>query len=262
MRVSVSELDGDRPDLEAQWQALVAATAGTGTVLLVLPEMPFAPWLASTPEVDPSAWARAVDDHDRWCARLEELEVGVVVGTRPVVDRDRDGAGGRFNEGFVWVAGEGIVGRRRKTFLPDEPGFHEASWYARGPVEFLPVTTPLGEIGLMICTELWFPEHARAMGERGIRLLAVPRATPVATAEKWEAGTRVAAVTAGAFCLSTNRAGGTGAVTFGSGSVIVDPEGVVLARTTATTPVASADIDLRVADVAKTTYPRYVDASR
>jgi N-carbamoylputrescine amidase len=260
MRVRVCELDGDRPDLEAQWRALVAVTAGTGTGLVVLPEMPFSAWLASAPDVDPEAWAQAVDDHERWCARLGELDAEVVVGTRPVVDTS-GGSGVRFNEGFVWVAGRGVVGRRRKTFLPDEPGFHEARWYERGPVAFPPSTTPLGEVGLMICTELWFPEHARALGRQGIRLLAVPRATPIGTVEKWEAGARVAAVTSGAFCLSTNRAGGSGDATFGSGSVIVDPEGVVLARTSATTTVATADIDLRLADAAKNTYPRYVDAS-
>jgi predicted amidohydrolase len=41
----------------------------------------------------------------------------------------------------------------------------------------------------------------------------------------------------------------------------VDPEGVVLARTSATTTVATADVDLQLADAAKNTYPRYVDAS-
>jgi N-carbamoylputrescine amidase len=264
MLVRVCELDGNRPDLEAQWEARVEAMAGTGTGLVVLPEMPFSSWLAGTPHVDAGAWDRAIDDHERWCARLGELDADVVVGTRPVVERgtradrrfDR-----RYNEGFVWVAGQGIISRRRKTFLPDEPGFHEATWYERGPVEFEPTTTPLGELGLMICTELWFPEHARSLGRRGIRLLAVPRATPFESVEKWEAGARVAAVTSGAFCLSTNRAGGSGAATFASGSVIVDPEGVVLARTTPTTPVAGAEIDPVVADAAKATYPRYVDAS-
>lgn len=256
MQVMVCELDGNRADLDEQWDGLVALTASARPGLVVLPEMPFSPWLAASATVDPAAWRRGVADHERWCTRLGELGAEVVVGTRPVVDGPT-----RFNEGFVWVAGEGIVARRRKTFLPDEPGFFEATWYERGPIDFPPTSTPIGDLGIMICTELWFPEHARELGRRGVGVVAVPRATPVQTVEKWEAGARVAAVTAGAFCLSTNRAGGSGDATFGSGSFIVDPEGIVLARTTASTPVATAEIDPVVADRAKSTYPRYVDAS-
>jgi len=256
MRVGVGELDGDRDDLEAQWRALVAASAGAGIGLLVLPEMPFSPWLATTPEVEVDAWDLAVGAHERWCSRLGELDAEVVVTTRPILD-----GGVRFNEGIVWTRDAGIVGRRRKTFLPDEPGFHEASWYERGPVAFPPIPTSLGAVGLMICTELWFLEHARGLGAQGIRLLAVPRATPVGSIEKWEAGVRVAAVASGAVCLSTNRAGGRGQATFGSGSVIADPDGLVLARSTPGTPLTLADIDLDAADRAKHTYPRYVDAS-
>ncbi len=122
MRVGVGELDGDRADLEAQWDGLVAETGGAGIGLLALPEMPFSRWLAASPEVDARAWERAVDDHDRWCERLGELDAEVVVTTRPIID-----GGIRFNEGIVWTRPDGIVGRRRKTFLPDEPGFYEAT---------------------------------------------------------------------------------------------------------------------------------------
>jgi predicted amidohydrolase len=45
---------------------------------------------------------------------------------------------------------------------------------------------------------------------------------------------------------------------FAGGSWIVDPEGEVLARTSADTPIVTVDIDLSVADRAKQTYPRNV----
>jgi predicted amidohydrolase len=71
----------------------------------------------------------------------------------------------------------------------------------------------------------------------------------------------VLAVIAGAFCVSVNRGGGRGDATFSGGSVIVDPEGEVVARTTPEHPVAVADLDLGLASRARLTYPRYVDAS-
>jgi N-carbamoylputrescine amidase len=256
MRVLCFDLDAERGGLAAQWQTLAKATARHEPELVVLPEMPFAPWLAASPAADPSAWESAVAAHDDWLARLPELGARLVVTTRPVID---DGI--RGNEALVWQSDAGVVAARRKTFLPDEPGFYEASWYERGPVDFSVVTTPLVRLGVMVCTELWFPEHGRALGQKGAQVIAVPRATPASSVDRWEAGARVLAMISGAFCLSVNRRGGHGAATFAGGSVVVDPEGGVLARTTPDRPVAVADLDLELATRARATYPRYVDAS-
>ena len=61
--------------------------------------------------------------------------------------------------------------------------------------------------GFLICSEMWFTEHARAYAKQGIHLLLCPRATPMASVSKWIAGGRVAAVTSGAFCLSASFGG-------------------------------------------------------
>jgi N-carbamoylputrescine amidase len=257
VRVLCFDLDAERGDLAAQWRTLVEATAQEEPQLVVLPEMPFAPWLAASPSADPAAWASAVAAHDDWLARFPELGTQLVVTTRPVIDDDAI----RGNEALAWQADAGVVATRRKTFLPDEPGFYEASWYERGPVDFSVVTTPLVRLGMMVCTELWFPEHGRVLGQQGAQIIVVPRATPASSVERWEAGARVLATISGAFCLSVNRSGGHGAATFAGGSVIVDPEGDVLARTTPDHPMAVADLDLELATRARATYPRYVDAS-
>jgi N-carbamoylputrescine amidase len=256
MRVMVCELDADGGMLDAGWARVVGHAHRYGPELAVLPELPFAPWLPATDEVDPAAWADAVAAHDRWLERLPELGATVVVASRPtVVD------GHRFNEGFVWVAGEGIVGSRTKTFLPDEEGFHEATWYQRGPVRFDPVATPVGQIGVLLCTELWFPEHARALGQAGVGLLAAPRATPFESLHRWEAVARVDAITAGAYLLTANRSGRAGPTRLGGGGWVVDPDGEVLARTTPGTPAVTVEIDLALPRAARSSYPRYVDDS-
>ena len=254
MRVMGFDLDGETP-LAPQWGRLRALADRHRPDLLVLPEMPFAPWLAAAPSPDAAAWDDAVASHASWIDRLDELHAGVVVTTRPVTHPDAR----RHNEAVVHVHGTGVVATRHKTFLPDEPGFHEARWYRRGPVAFPVVTTPAATLGLLVCTELWFPEHARALGRRGAQLLAVPRATPASSLDRWEAGARVLAVVGGAFCLSVNRAGGTSDATFGGGSLLVAPEGEVLARSTPDHPHLVAEIDLGAVARARDTYPRYVD---
>jgi N-carbamoylputrescine amidase len=253
VRVLLHDLDGDGGDLDAQWEMLTAVVAIQAPELVVLPEMPFSPWLPATSEVDADAWREAVELHERWMRRLGELRAEVVVTTRPV-GRDGD----RGNEGVVWLRDSGVVAARRKAYLPDEAGFHEATWYRRGPARFDPVTTPLGTVAVMICTELWFPEHARELGRAGVHLLCVPRATPVSSVERWEAGARVLATIAGAYVLSVNRGGRAGPTAFDGGSTLVDPEGTVLARTTVQQPTAVATLDLAAVDRARTSYPRYV----
>jgi N-carbamoylputrescine amidase len=255
-RVAVCQLDGDGTPLERQWARLRDHIASSAAELLVLPELPFSPWLPAWSRVNAAAWDDAVAAHDAWVAKLDELGAAVVVTSVPVIDEGR-----RYNEAVVWVVGQGVVARRRKTYLPEEPGFHEASWYERGPISFEAASTPLAQLGVLVCTEVWFGEHARGYGRHGVEVLAVPRATPSGSLQRWKAACQVAAISAGAFCLSSNRSGREGDVTFGGASWIINPEGEVLAQTTEDAPAITVDVDLLAAVAAKRTYPRYVDDS-
>ena len=223
------------PDPGTTWRTLLDLPP---VDLLVLPELCFMPWLCAQPTVDADAWADAVAEQD--LGRLPDLRADLVVGTM---------ATDRHNVAFAYSGGT-LQAVHRKTFLPDEPGFWEASWYQRGPVDFEPVETPVGRLGISICTEMWFTQHTYP----DVDVVVVPRATPAETSAKWLAGGAVMAVCAGAFCISSNRAenymGGTGWV--------IDPDGTPLAVTTDEQPVAIVDIDLAQARAAKRTYPRYV----
>jgi N-carbamoylputrescine amidase len=217
--------------------------------------MPFYPWVAYTDQVAPGRWEAAVRAHDAWMARLPELACPLVAGSRPVL---RDGR--RLNEGFVWDPASGYRGVHAKYYLPDEPGFWEATWYDRGVRDFQSAAAGDIRAGFMICTEIWFGEHARAYARQGTHLLLCPRATPHGTADKWVAGGRAAAVMSGAFCLSSNRGGpdSHGMAWAGTGWVIEPQEGEVLGLTSPEQPFLTVEIDLSVAETAKRTYPRYV----
>lgn len=246
----ITTLQWDTRDFAATWQRAAAVRSD----LLVLPELCFAGWLPDRRTVQPQEWRKAAAQHEAMLGRLGELQARVVVGSRPVeVD------GRRFNESFVWADGALLRHSRRKTYLPDEPGYWEASWYERGPVAFEPVDTPIGRIGVMLCTELWFFEHARDLGAAGIDVLAVPRATPASSVSKWVAGGRAAAVVSGAFCVSANQSGNYAEARMGGGSWIIDPEeGDVLALTDGAGPLVTVEVDVQRARDAKSSYPRYV----
>ncbi len=255
MKVTVCQLHEAPEGLEGDWPLLVEHVREQESDLVLLPEMPFHGWLARNRETDEAAWNEAVASHRAWLERLSELAPAAVLGTVPISDE-----GSRFNEGFAWSEGT-YSGVHRKYYLPDEEMFWEASWYGRGEKRFEPFEIAGALAGYMICTEMWFTEHARAYGRAGTQLIAAPRATPGTTAGKWVAGGRATAVVSGAWCLSSNRGGidAEGGVWAGAGWIIEPEEGEVLALTSEDEPFQTREIDLDRADRAKASYPRYVE---
>ncbi len=241
----------DPAEFERQWGRLSRHVKRNSSDVVLLPEMPFFHWFGVAPKFDQRVWHKAVNEHRGWMKRLAELGAPVVLGSRPV-----DRGGRRFNEGFVWTRKGGTKGVHLKSYLPDEPGFYEASWYHRGDRKFAPFEAGGWKAGYLICSELWSMANARSYGKRGAQLVAVPRATPVRSTEKWIAGGKVAAVLSGAYCASSNRNGNRGEVTFGGLGWVVDPDGEVLGLTSGTKPFVTVDIDRAKANKAKSTYPR------
>ena len=250
MRLTVCQLRTAPVALEQDWTGLVEHVTSERSDLVVLPELGFAPWFAAQrPGSDArTVWADAVTSHERWLQRLDELPAAVL-GTRPV-----DRVGGRRNEAYAADAGAAPRPLHAKSYLPDEPGFWEASWYGRGDGGHEVVEVGGLRAGVLVCTELWFLEHARAYGRAGAHVVATPRVTPAYSLDKWLAGGRVCAVVSGAWSLSSNSAdpehGGLGWA--------VDPEGVVVATTSRDEPFATVEVDLEQVDAAKSAYPRYV----
>lgn len=252
MRVTVTQLSDSVP--EDEWIHLVSHARDSKTELVLLGEMPFDRWLPATDEVDLGRWREAVDRHGSWIERLGELGPVTVASSRPAL------VGGiPHNEGFVWSAGEGYRAIHTKYYLPNEPGFWEGSWYRRSPEkQFEATSLQAATGGMMLCTDLWFTEHARGYAAQGADLILVPRATEADTTDKWLVGGRAAAVMSGSYCLSSNRQGTSGSQLFGGTAWVIDPEGDVLATTSEHEPFVTLDLDLARARTAKGTYPRYV----
>ncbi len=257
MKVTVCEINNQPDRFEQDWKALSDHVKSASSDLVLLPELPFYPWLAATKKCDPELWRSSVRAADQWISRLEELAPATILGTRPVIQNNR-----RLNEGFCWDTTAGYRPVHRKYYLPDEDGFWEASWYERGEYDFSAAKCQKAWVGFLICTELWFNQHARNYAQQGVHLIVCPRATPKASVEKWIAGGRTAAVVAGAYCLSSNFNGiGAADLEWGGAGWIIEPEeGEILGLSSEKNPFLTLDINLETAEKAKSTYPRYVSS--
>lgn len=253
MRVTVCELRDDIQGFNDDWNALVRHVRDQRSKLVLLPEMPFHPWLARIRPYDEKVWQDAVEAHNRWLERLSELAPATVISSRPV-----NLNGKRLNEGYAWNQSHGYSPVHHKYYLPDDEGFWEASWYHRGDGEFTQIELDSHKLGMLICTEMWFMHRARAYGKAGVHVVAVPRATGRLTREKWLVGGRSSSVISGAFTLSSNHVSDDPNVNLGGFGWIVGVNGDVLGTTSRERPIVTVDIDLADAEAAKKTYPRYV----
>jgi len=251
MRVTVCELPHETNAFTDAWAALCEHTIANASELVLLPEFAMLEPLWESESFNAARWSRAEVLGAMHIRRLPELRAEYVVGTRPARIHAR-----RLNEAFLWSANVDVQPLRSKYFLPQEAGSWEATWFHKGDAEFGVFRAGTFSFAVNICTELWALETYAAYAARGVDLLLSPRATALATTPKWLALGVVAAVRSGAFSLSSNRVDATGAC--GGGGWIIDPDGEVLAVTSAAEPFATRDIELKNVAKARESYPRYV----
>jgi len=255
MRVTVCQIPGHDEDARSgALAALFEHARSERSELVVIPEMPLGPWLANSSNANPAEWGAAVETHERvisgWC----DLAFPVI-GSRPVTIGEL-----RLNQGFLYETGL-IQAVHHKRFLPDEPGYWEATWYNHGDGGFDTFEVNGAIAGLMICTDLWFVEHARALGRGGASIICHPRATERRTLEKWRTGVKASGVISGAYILSSNLwepVAGESEANLGGGAMIATPDGELLGETDEHNPFLTLDLNLDYAIKAKELYPRYV----
>jgi N-carbamoylputrescine amidase len=107
-------------------------------------------------------------------ARFADLarELGVVI---PIPYFERAGRS-FFNSVAVADADGTIVGRYRKSHIPDGPGYQEKYYFTPGDTGFEAFQTAYCRLGIGICWDQWFPEVARVLTLRGAEVICYPTA--------------------------------------------------------------------------------------
>lgn len=152
-------------------------------------------------------------------------------------------AGKAYFNALAMIDADGrVLGRYRKSHIPDGPGYQEKFYFTPGDTGFKVWPTRFGQLGCGICWDQWFPEAARAMALMGAEALLYPTAIgtepppapPVDSRDHWR---RVMQGHAGANyvpLLAANRIGtekGTvGDMTFYGSSFIAGPTGDIVAE--------------------------------
>ena len=254
MKIAVCEVS---PSLEVgslEWRSICRLVSSEQPEIFVLNELPFGAWIASAQEFKKKMWMESCDKHDQGIASLSDLGSRTVVGSRP-----RELNGKRLNAAFAWSEGDGLRDVHTKQYFPNEEGYYEARWFEAGEHCFEIVTVSGCQVGVLLCTDVMFNEHARRYGREGAQVIIVPRAVGVESLDRWLVAMKMAAIVSGCFVLTSNRVGlGDRGQMFGGKGWVISPEGRLLAETSESQPVISYDLDLQLVDAAQADYPCYV----
>jgi predicted amidohydrolase len=129
----------------------------------------------------------------------------------------------------VFVGPKGLIGKYRKMYLPTHSVFEEKRYFRSGyePAAF---QTSLGNIGLTICYDVFFPEVFRLTRLQGAQLIVCISASPAVRRNYFEILTSARALENTAFLAYVNLAGIEDGLQFWGGSRLVCPTGDVVAK--------------------------------
>ena len=128
----------------------------------------------------------------------------------------------------VLVGTRGLIGKYRKMYLPTHSVFEEKRYFRPG-YQTATFNTALGNIGLCICYDLFFPEVCRLTRLRGAQLIVVISASPAVRKNYFEVLTTARALENTAFLAYVNRVGVEDGLQFWGGSRLIGPTGDLLA---------------------------------
>ncbi|MDI1290355.1 MAG: carbon-nitrogen family hydrolase, partial [bacterium] len=109
--------------------------------------------------------------------------------------------------------------------------------------ELVVVDTPLGPTGLATCYDLRFPEFFRALTEGGATAVLLSSGWPTPRLEHWDVLTRARAIENQVWFIACNEVGTQPGIDLGGHSVVVDPQGAVVAQAGTEQEVLIVDVD-------------------
>ena len=252
MRIAFVEWPDALSTTDAQWDELKDSVKAARADLLVTNELPFGPWLADNAVFSEDEAHLSVRAHEQGLDGLIDLAFPAVISSRPVWNGKR-----LANEAFVLESGA-VRPLHRKQYFPNEPGWFESEWYS-GDASGFGVTEILGiKVGVLLCTEAMFNEHARAYGKQAASLIVIPRASGTDT-KSWTIAGAMASLISGAYVVSSNRVGlSRGGTHFGGVGFALAPHGDLLAMTNPANPLQTLELDPQMVARAQLAYPCYV----
>jgi predicted amidohydrolase len=163
-------------------------------------------------------------------------------GSLPERVDSRDGRVEHFNTQVVLAPDGSLAAAYRKVHLFGFNGGEATVMSSGGDVVVVP-GVPLGTTGLATCYDLRFPELFRSLVGAGAEAFVLPAGWPERRQVHWQVLARARAIENQAYVLACNEAGTHAGVPMAGLSMVIDPQGEVLAEAGALEEVLSVEVD-------------------
>lgn len=231
-RVALAQFAPRLGDLAANLETHLATSADAaaqGADVVVFPELSLTGYLLRDHAADcairsgDQAWDALLD-----ASRAIDLVVGFV----------EHGEGHRFYNAGAYFSGGELVHLHRKLYLPTYGMFLEGREFARGE-RLRRFDSRFGPAGMLVCEDHWHPTSPWLLAQDGAETIFTLSSSPtrgarpgkaVTSVAVWRQLLQVSAQFHTSYMVYVNRCGNEDGLTFGGGSMVVDPFGRVVAE--------------------------------
>ncbi|UCD58983.1 MAG: N-carbamoylputrescine amidase [Candidatus Hydrogenedentota bacterium] len=243
----------DRDENIKKAEGLVREAASKGARIILIQELFETPYFCQQEKVEFFDLATPLEENpavNHFKPIAKELEVVLPI---PFFEKENNNF---FNTVAVIDADGEVMGKYRKTHIPDTPGYLEKYYFTPGDTGPRVWRTRYATIGIGICWDQYFPELARAMTLMGADIIFYPSAVgSVPTMPgfdqhpRWETAMRGHAAANVVHVVACNRVGteviDDSEITWMGSSFITDSEGDMLVEADRTSEtVITAELDL------------------
>jgi N-carbamoylputrescine amidase len=229
----------DRAANIAKAKAMVKRAAGEGARIVLLPELFETPYFCQDQSAEHFALAQPFKGNTliaQFAGLAKELAVVLPLS---FFERARNA---HYNALAMIDADGQVLGRYRKSHIPDGPGYQEKFYFHPGDSGFKTWQTHYGKFGSAICWDQWFPESARIMALQGADAIFYPTAIgsepppapPLDSRDHWRRVMQGHAAANYLPVVAANRIGveqgATGNLRFYGSSFIAGPTGEIVAE--------------------------------
>ena len=151
----------------------IRACAAQGAELVVLQELHNSVYFCQVEDASLCDLAEPIPGPSTETFGALARELGIVIVLSLF---ERRCAGIYHNTAVVLEKDGSIAGKYRKMHIPDDPCYYEKFYFTPGDLGFHPIKTSVGNLGVLVCWDQWYPEAARIMALNGADLLIYPTA--------------------------------------------------------------------------------------
>jgi beta-ureidopropionase len=165
---------GDKESMIKVHEEHARAAASQGAQVICFQELFYGPYFCQVQDAAYYEYAESVPGPTVERFQAIAAETGMVM-VLPVYEQEQPGV--LYNTAAVVDADGTLLGKYRKTHIPQVKGFWEKFYFRPGNLGYPVFDTAVGPVGVYICYDRHFPEGWRALGLGGARIVFNPSAT-------------------------------------------------------------------------------------